>query len=138
MRANGVPSYSYLTPDLVKNVDSSKFVTKLRSDGFSGIMMVRLLNVENHTTYVNGSVQPYYYGSSFGYYNYAMPMYYSPGYTQTDKYYTLETIIYTTKPDKMVWTATTSTVNPEKLDQTVEEIAKAIFERMKKDGFLKE
>ncbi|HTS44729.1 MAG TPA: hypothetical protein VMH01_10055 [Puia sp.] len=138
MRANGVPSYTYLTQNIVKDLDSAKFVAKLRSDGFSGIMIMRLVNVEKTTSYVYGSVQPSYYGYSFGYYSYASPMYYSPGYYQTDKYYTVETTVYSTMPDKLVWTATTSTVNPEKFDQTIEEIAKILFDQMKKDGFLKE
>jgi len=38
--------------------------------------------------------------------------------------------------DKLVWSGTTSTMNPSKIDTTTAEIADAVIEKMTKEGFL--
>jgi hypothetical protein len=63
-------------------------------------------------------------------------MYYDPGYVRTDVTYTIETNIYGTKQGKLVWTGTTSTVNPSDLSTTVREIMEEIHWKMVKEGFL--
>jgi predicted ferric reductase len=64
-------------------------------------------------------------------------MYSTPGYYTTDKNYFVETTVYTVNPDKLVWTGTTKTVNPSKIEKMVSDIADLVSEKMKKDGFLK-
>jgi hypothetical protein len=46
-------------------------------------------------------------------------------------------MVYSTTPNKLLWTGTTKSVNPSKIEKTVNEIATAVSERMKKDGFIK-
>ena len=70
-----------------------------------------------------------YYGHSYGYYS-------TPGYVRTDVRYTVETNLYSTKRDGLMWTSTTSTVNPTDLGTTVDEIMQAVYDRMKRDGFV--
>jgi hypothetical protein len=62
-------------------------------------------------------------------------MYSTPGYYTTDKNYFVETTVYTVSPDKLVWTATTKTVNPSKIDKMVTEIADVVSDKMKKRRF---
>ena len=38
---------------------------------------------------------------------------------------------------KLIWTGTTKTINPSKMDKTVNDIADVVSDKMKKDGFLK-
>jgi hypothetical protein len=39
-------------------------------------------------------------------------------------------------PDKLLWTGTTKTINPSKVEKMVNEIADVVTDKMKKEGFL--
>jgi len=137
MKVKGVQSYNYLTDEMVKDNENTKLNERLKSDGFNGVLIMRLLDIDKETTYVPGSsTGPAYYGSYYGYYRYAAPSYYNAGYYKTDKNFIVETTVYTTIPDKLVWSGTTKTVNPENFDKAIEDIAAAVAEKMKKDGFI--
>ena len=97
---------------------------------------MRLADVEKETSYVPGTTSAYY-GGYGRYYGYGAGMYSSPGYYTTDKNYFVETTVYSVEPDKLLWTGTTKTVNPTKIEKTVNEIADVVSDKMKKDGFLK-
>ena len=108
---------------------------KITSSGYDGIVIMRLVGKENATSYVPGT-SPSYYGGWYGYYGYAAPYYYDPGYYRTDEYYTVETSVYTLNPGKLIWTGMTETINPNSVQGTISEIADVIESQMKKEGFL--
>ena len=129
-----VSSYLYLGP-LPTELEMEPFMERLRTDGFDGLMIMRLAEVETQQTYVPGSY-PAYYGSPYGYYGYSYPMYASPGYVQTDQYYRVETNFYSVATEKLVWSGVTSSFNPTSLTGTLDDIVKAIREKMEFEGFL--
>ncbi|HKH60557.1 MAG TPA: hypothetical protein VKA49_06985, partial [Flavitalea sp.] len=100
------------------------------------ILLMRLADIEKETSYVPGTTSGYY-GGYGRYYGYGAGYYSTPGYYQTDKNYFIETTIYSINPDKMLWTGVTKTVNPSKVNKTVNEIADVLISKMKEDGFLK-
>ena len=134
-KANGIASYRYLGPD-IEGINAPGMNDKMIADGIDGVVIMRLLDRSKEQTYVPGSAYPAYYASPYGYYGYAAPMFYDPGYVRTDITYTVETNVYSTRMGKLVWTGTTSTVNPTDLIQTVDEIVEAIHFKMVKEGFL--
>lgn len=109
---------------------------KIAEGKFTHVLMMRLADVEKETSYVPGTTTGFY-GGYGRYYGYGAGMYSTPGYYTTDKNYFVETTVYTVNPDKLVWTGTTKTVNPSKLDKAVNEIADVVADKMKKDSFLK-
>jgi hypothetical protein len=109
---------------------------KINEGKYTHVLVMRLADVEKETSYVQGTTTGYY-GGYGRYYGYGAGMYSTPGYYTTDKNYFVETTVYTVSPDKLVWTATTKTVNPSKIDKMVTEIADVVSDKMKKDGFLK-
>ena len=109
---------------------------KLTEGSYTHVLLMRLADVEKETSYVPGTTTAFY-GGYGRYYGYGAGMYGTPGYYTTDKNYFVETTVYGVNPDKLLWTATTKTVNPSKMEKTVNEIADAVSEKMKKDGFLK-
>ena len=136
LNANAVASYTILTTDLLKNADEAS-LKKILTDGqYTHVLMMRLADIEKETSYVPGTTTGYY-GGYGRYYGYGAGMYSTPGYYTTDKNYFIETTVYTINPDKLVWTGTTKTVNPSKIEKTVNEIADVVSDKMKKDGFLK-
>jgi len=131
-----VASYTLLSTDMLRAADEGA-LKKILTDGqFTHVLMMRLADVEKETSYVPGTTTGYY-GGYGRYYGYGAGMYSTPGYYTTDKNYFIETTVYTINPDKLVWTGTTKTVNPSKLEKTVNEIADVVSDKMKKDGFLK-
>jgi hypothetical protein len=135
LNGKGVPSYTILTEEMVKAAKEDALTEKLSQGGFTHVLMVRLADVEKETSYVPGTTTGYY-GGYGRYYGYGAAMYSTPGYYTTDKNYFIETSVYSINPDKLLWTGTTKTVNPSKMDKTVNDVAAVVTEQMKKDGFL--
>lgn len=137
LSASAVASYKVISSELVKTASEEALNEQIKSGGFTHILVMRLADVEKETSYVPGSTNMGYYGGYGRYYGYGAGFYSSPGYYQTDKNYFIETTIYSINPDKLLWTGTTKTVNPSKINKAVNEIADVITAQMKKDGFLK-
>ena len=121
----GVQSYGYLKPQ-----DSawSSVEQRLKNDGFDGVVSISLSNVDKSTSYVPGSS----YGGWYGY-RYSA----SPGYYQEDKTYYVETNFYSLESGKLMWSGTTSTMNPSKVSKTIDDIIVAIKGQLQKEGLLK-
>ena len=137
LNKSGVASYSILPAEIMKGASEEALTKSVKDAGFTHILLMRLGDVEKETSYVHGSTTGYY-GGYGRYYGYGAGMYSSPGYYTTDKNYFIETTIYSVTPDKLLWTATTKTVNPSKIDKAVNEIADVVTAKMKEDGFLKQ
>lgn len=136
MGSNAIASYTFITPDMLKEASVEQLSDKLKRDNYRYILLMRLADVEKETSYVPGSTTGFY-GGYGRYYGYGAGMYTSAGYYTTDKNYFIETTVYSVEPDKLLWTGTTKTVNPTKIERTVTEIADVLSDKMRKDGFLK-
>ncbi len=136
MKENAIASYSFLTTETLKTADPAALTQKLKDDKYNYVLLMRLADVEKDTYYVPGTTTAYY-GGYRRYYGYGAGMYTNPGYYTTDKNYFVETTVFSVEPDKLIWTGTTKTVNPTKLEKTVNEIADVVTDKMMKEGFLK-
>jgi hypothetical protein len=137
-RLNGkaVASYTLIPAETLSEGKEAALTETLNAGKFTHVLLLRLADVEKETSYVPGTTTAYY-GGYGRYYGYGAGMYASPGYYTTDKNYFIETTVYTVNPNKLIWTGTTKTVNPSKMENTINEIAEVVSEKMKKDGFLK-
>ena len=129
-------SYTILSSETIKQANEEALNQMVAQGKYTHILLMRLADVEKETSYVPGTTTGYY-GGYGRYYGYGAGMYGSPGYYTTDKNYFVETMVYSTNPNKLLWTGTTKTVNPSKIEKTVNEIATAVSDQMKKDGFIK-
>ena len=119
-----VQSYSYLQPsDTVR----SEVEDKLKKDGFDGEVIMRLADVDKSVSYVPGTG----YGGWYGY------RYSSPGYYQEDKTFYVETSFYSFPENKLLWSGTTSSLNPNKLDRTVDDIISTLKGQLQKQKLIK-
>lgn len=125
-----VQSYNYLTAE---DTTDTQVEEKLRKDGFDGVVYMRLSNVEQNTSYVPGTA----YGGFYGYRGYGYSMHGTQGYYQEDKTYNVETNIYSVQPPKLLWSGTTSSLNPSKLSETLDGIIMTIKEELNAKGFIK-
>jgi hypothetical protein len=120
----GVASYSYVKPS---DTDQKLMEEKLKKDGFDGVILMRLKEVEKTTSYTPGTM----YGGWYGYRNY------TPGYYSQDQTFQVETNFYSLPDAKLMWSGTTSTLNPTSLERTMDQIIGAIKYELQKKGFLK-
>jgi hypothetical protein len=118
-----VQSYSYLQPT---DTDQNLIEEKLKKDGFDGVILMRLVNVDKSVSYTPGTA----YGGWYGY------RYASPGYYSEDKTFYVETNFYSFEQKKLLWSGTTSTLNPTQLDQTIDDIIKAIRTELISKGLI--
>ena len=129
-------SYLEFGQDSLTGTDDA-YNQKLKSEGYDGMVIMRLLNVDKDNHYVPGNY-PVYYHSWRGYWNYSWPGFYSPGYYTTDKTYIIEVNVYSLTENKLIWSGTTSTVNPgSNNNQLYNDVSKAVYNKMKSEGFLK-
>ena len=120
-----VPSYSYLQPgDTAQSVVDAK----LKNDGFDGEVIMRLQDVDKSVSYVPGTTYYGWYGWGYGG---------TPGYYQQDKTYYVETSFYSLESGKLLWSGTTSSLNPNKLDRTLDDIVNTLREELKRQKLIK-
>lgn len=138
-RGNFVASYSYLKQD---QQDQNLVVADLLKQGIDGIILMRLTDVEKSTDYVQGSTYYGGWGYGGGYYGgyggwgYGGSMYSTPGYYEENKTYYVETNIYDVKSNKLLWSGTTSTLNPTKINEALDEIIAALKTELTNKGLI--
>jgi hypothetical protein len=93
-------------------------------------------DVNKTTTYVPGSYAGPYASSFWGYYGYAWPTIYEPGYMRTDTVATVEINIYALNPEKLIWSGTSETFNPGTTREVVDDIARAVGAELMKQGLI--
>ena len=126
-----VPSYSYLTGN---DTDEAQLTAKLKNDGFDGVIIVQLKEVEKSTSYTPGTV---YAGGWYGGYRGGYGgMYGSPGYYSEDKTYYTETTVFSLADNKLLWSGVTSSLNPSKVEKTIDEVIYAVKLELQNKGLL--
>jgi len=116
--------------------------TKLKSEGFEGLLTFALVSEDEQTKYVPGTTYTYApygygYGSGYwGYYGYYAPQVYEPGYYTTSKVYLVEAVLYDVETEKMVWAARSETTDPSSLDKFAQDFTSSIAYQLQKDDML--
>ncbi len=116
----GVPSYKVVSP----NESEPQLSAKLKEDGFDGVIIMQLKEVEKSTTYTPGTVYAggWYRGYRGGYWGVQT----TPGHYSEDMTYLIETSIFSLIDNKLIWAGTTSSLNPSKVEKTIDEVMAAI------------
>ncbi len=148
------PSYNFLNQQNL-NLTQEQKLNIIKSEGFDGVITMRFIKADKETQYVPGTTNYYTgmgypgmgygyiggygigYGAGFGgWYSTYAPVYYSPGYYLENTYYYIETNIFDLKNNKLVWSATTKSLDVSNINATVDEIMKACIQEMKTDGYM--
>lgn len=125
------PSYT-LFPNALP--DTNQVADQVAERGYDGVLIVSRLSPTVETKYVPGytTAQPVtHYSRWRGYYVTRYREIYTPGYTEVDNVSRHEVTLWTTGDDpRMIWTGTTSTINPEDGDQVREEVTSVVFPQL--------
>jgi hypothetical protein len=134
--AQGVPSYTVLSDEEIKDKEATK--AKLEGLGFSGAVVMRVVGRETEVSYEPGVVWvgPHYRHFWGGYWVWGWGTVWDPGYLREDKIVKVETLVYSFEQDELVWAGVSKTLNPDRIEDFVSDLAKAISDQMEKDGLL--
>jgi hypothetical protein len=137
LHGKGVVSYNYFKSKFDKTNEEA-IQKKIKSDGFDGAITMRLVDMEQEKIRVpsNATAEPFYYNNFSGYYLQSYNYYSNPNYYITTKIYTVEVNVYSIKEDKIIWTGLTETTDPKGVTKMTEKIAKVVYKRMRKEGFV--
>ncbi len=130
--AEAIASYTVMPS---QNLDENEFKQAVIDSGVDAVIIMRPVSDKQELSYVPGSY-PRAYGSYWGYYGWAYPVVYSPGYYKNDRIVGVETTVYETSDGKLVWSGVSETTNPKGADKLVADTAKAVRSVMKKYGFI--
>ena len=121
----GVAGYAVIPDDEIQDREKAK--QRVRASGADGVVVFRVVSMEDRQTWV----PPTYYGSAWGYWGWAAPMVYEPGYLRTDRVVQVESNAYSVADARLVWAARSETLNPDASRETVDEIVRAAVEEMR-------
>lgn len=104
-----IASYTVL-PDKQQD-DQAVIAEKVKESGADTVLISRLVSRKTVQYYVPGTVYfpPPFYDTWPNYYGYGYSHMYSPGYVAEEEYAVIETNLYDTRNDKLVWAASTET-----------------------------
>jgi hypothetical protein len=126
-----VASYQFFADGEPRDWEGAR--ERLKAAGFDGLVTFRLAGVDKQQTYV----PPVYASRGVGgYWGYAWPAVYTPGYTVTDTLVQVETLVYELGDDKLVWASRSRSFNPANAKDLVNEVVDAIRDEMKKQGLI--
>ena len=111
----------------------------ISGQGFQGVLVTRLLGIDEETTYVPPStyVRPGYHGRGmYGYYGSSWDVVHDPGYAVTETTVRLETHLYDARKADLVWAAHSDTFNPISVNDIIDSVTKKLTFQLAEDGML--
>jgi hypothetical protein len=135
--AEGVPSYTLLSQDEVKDMDRAR--KKIEAQGFVGSVAMRVTGRNEELSYSPGVsvwVGPHYRRFWGGWWGWGWGHVWEPGFVQANDVVHVETLVYSFTRDELVWAGNSRTTNPNRVEGLVSELAAAVSKQMAKDGLV--
>jgi hypothetical protein len=133
---DGEVSYRRIPDPEPKKVDKDAISAALVKDGFSHVLVTRLVSVEDRETYVPPTTMSVgvgyggyggYYGGWYPYMSMSYGYVTTPGYTTVDRVVCLETNLYDLATQKLVWTGQTQHWVDKSAEENVRKVIYAVI-----------
>lgn len=138
MGVEGVPGYAVVPQD--KAADKSAVEATVARLGADGVIVTRLLDKKTFDTYYPPQVAyvPYrgYYGGWSNYYYGSYTAVTTPGYTLQQQVVVLETNLYATKEEKLIWSGVSETFVEDSAEQLVRTLVGMIVKDLAAKGLI--
>lgn len=118
-RVEVVESYSLMPLEQLRDLQTLK--ARCEREGFDGVLVFRVLGVEEESSYVSAPM-PTMYGSLWDYYPTVWPTYWDTGYVRTEQSLVIETRIFAVRDGRQLWSARSSIVEPQALRSAVVQV----------------
>jgi hypothetical protein len=127
----GVAGYSLITKEDREDLDRVKAI--LEEAQIDGAAVFRLVSVDSQFQYNRGTV----YSNFWGYYGYAWPTVFDPGYLMTENVVLIESNVYSVKSGELLWAGYTETTDPNSSQKVIDDVARLAVRKMKQLGLVK-
>jgi len=132
MGAQAIPGYTLIQNEPTETEANAK--EALEKAGVGIIVTMRPTGVSQEISSSPTASATYWHG---GYYGYGWGAAYGPSMEiRTDTIVHIQTLVYSMKQNKLVWSGQSKTTNPSNLDALVKEIIYAAADEMKKGGLI--
>lgn len=130
-----------------KEVNKESILAAVKEKSIDSVIVTRLVSVDEQATYLPGSVtvdssghyrpgQDYYYNFNDYYTESTSSTTLTPGNVVTDTIVSLETNLYETKQQQLVWSVTSETFNPNDINKSIQKLSETIVNRLSKDRLI--
>ncbi len=147
LKKRGVEAFS--SAELIpagKETDKESILAVAKENSIDTVMVTKLISVDEEASYLPGSVtvdsgghyrprQDYYYNFN-DYYTESNTVTRTPGNVVTDTIVSLETNLYETKKNQLIWSITTETFNPDNINKSIKKLSETIANRLSKDRLI--
>ncbi|MDJ0788040.1 MAG: hypothetical protein QNK05_14620 [Myxococcota bacterium] len=113
---------------------------QVRAGGYDAVVVTRLLAVDNEQRVVpprTGVSVGVGSGGYYGHYGTSWGINYSPGYVSNTTTVRLETKIFETRGNGLVWTAESDTFQPADTESAVQSVTQTLVKRLAQDGWIR-
>lgn len=129
--AKGIPAYTIIPDEDL--TDRAKVKAILEQNGIQGAVVLRLVAVDKSSTYYPPS-----YANGYDFYSFSpYQLYYTnPGRTVTNETFSAEISIYSVTESRLLWAGSSSTTDPENIQDLARQVAGATREELKRQGLI--
>lgn len=121
---NPIPRFQAVTDKQIQDI--------VRQQGVQTVFVARVVNVSHENNYIPPTFvyyrpyySPFYMGSMW-----------SPAYVATTTMIHIEVTLHDATADQLIWSATSTSFNPTKLDDVIDELGRTVIEQFRKNGLL--
>jgi hypothetical protein len=132
-RTRGVSAHAVMSEADAQ--DEQKMRAFMAREGFDGAVTMRFVGSGQEVTEEAG-IYVTAYPVFWDHYSTAWTMVFDPGYVRTERWIQMETLVYSMKDGKLVWSGLTQTKNPKDAKDLVESVARAAAKDLKKQGLI--
>jgi len=125
------------------DITKDEILDYVKNKGIDGVLLTRLVNIVEEKAYYPPSggpyYGPYYGGPRYRYYNDFGSYYntvYTPGRTATFTTVLLETNLYDTATQSLVWSMSSDTFDPASANNLAQSVSKKVVDAMQKDNLI--
>ncbi len=117
-------------------VPKERLAEAVKESGVQGVIVTRLVRVENSTAVYSGPYPGPPYPGFYGYYSWAWVGYYDPPQLYTYDAVIAETNLFDTASDLLIWSGTTETFSRRDVKQGIREFAAVIIKALSTGHFI--
>lgn len=135
-KVNGVASSDVFPMDV--KLDSTTYRLHFKNEGYDAVLTCQLVSADKEQHYESGyTTAPYggYRPGFYGYYGSAYDYNYSPGYTYTTTTIKIETNLYDSRTEKLIWTGISETFNPSDEMDAIRSLNRTISSVLNAQGY---
>jgi hypothetical protein len=133
LQIEGITGQSLIPPEAEKDREMAKRI--LREAGIAGALILSTMDVKDEASVVPNA---YYMGPGYwdfwGYWQDGWAYAAGPGTVVSKSTLVVDTLIYSVEQDKVVWTGTSETTNPEDVDKVIQQLISSTRKQIKKAG----